>query len=46
VELSVQRVSLAAGDVFSIAPGEPHAIGNAGTEVLRLVCMDCLFDAP
>jgi quercetin dioxygenase-like cupin family protein len=34
---------LAAGDVFSVAPGEPHAVENRGAEPLRFVCLDCFI---
>lgn len=39
-----QRMPLATGDVISIAPNEPHAIGGEDPGPLRLVCMDCFVD--
>jgi arsenite methyltransferase len=36
--------SIGPGDAFSIAPREPHAIASEAGQVLRFVCMDCLFD--
>jgi arsenite methyltransferase len=44
LELADRRVSLAPGDVFSIAPNEPHSMSNDGAGVLRLVCLDCFVD--
>jgi quercetin dioxygenase-like cupin family protein len=35
---------LVPGDVFSIDPGEPHAVANRGGEPLRFVCLDCFLD--
>jgi len=32
---------LSAGDVFSVAPGESHAIVSHGPDPLRLICLDC-----
>lgn len=37
-------LELAVGDVFSVAPDEPHAIENRGDETLRFVCLDCSVD--
>ncbi|MGH9251665.1 MAG: cupin domain-containing protein [Acidimicrobiales bacterium] len=42
LQLQEQRLLLAPGDVFSIAPNEPHAIHSHDVEPLRLVCLDCL----
>jgi SAM-dependent methyltransferase len=44
LELTGRRVSLAPGDVFSIAPNEPHSMSNDGSGTLRLVCLDCFVD--
>jgi arsenite methyltransferase len=44
LELAGQRMSLAPGDVFSIAPTEVHAISSEGPGALRLVCLDCFVD--
>ena len=44
LELAGRRVSLAPGDVFSIAPNEPHIISSDGSGALRLVCLDCFVD--
>jgi SAM-dependent methyltransferase len=44
LQLTERRLPLTAGDVFSVAPGEPHSIVNDGQGPLRLVCMDCLVD--
>jgi SAM-dependent methyltransferase/quercetin dioxygenase-like cupin family protein len=44
LQLARQRIPLTPGDVFSIAPNEPHAIGSEGPAPLRLVCLDCFVD--
>jgi SAM-dependent methyltransferase len=44
LELAGQRMALAPGDVFSIAPSEPHSMSNDGPGALRLVCLDCFID--
>jgi quercetin dioxygenase-like cupin family protein len=44
LQLTERRLPLTPGDVFSVAPGEPHSIVNDGQGPLRLVCMDCLVD--
>jgi mannose-6-phosphate isomerase-like protein (cupin superfamily) len=44
VQLSATRVPLAPGQVFSIAPNEPHAIGSDGPGPLRLICLDCIVE--
>jgi arsenite methyltransferase len=44
LQLTGQRIPLTPGDVFSIAPNEPHAIGSEGPAPLRLVCLDCFVD--
>ncbi len=44
LQLARQRIPLTPGDVFSIAPNEPHAIGSQGPAPLRLVCLDCFVD--
>ena len=38
------RQRLAAGHVFSVAPGARHALVNEGAEALRFVCMDCFVE--
>jgi SAM-dependent methyltransferase/quercetin dioxygenase-like cupin family protein len=45
IQLTGRRLPLTPSDVFSVAPGEPHAIVNDGGVPLRLVCMDCLVDS-
>ena len=44
LQLSDQRLPLAPGDVFSVAPNEAHAIASEGPGPLRLVCLDCFVD--
>ena len=44
LELTGQQLSLAPGDVFSIASNEPHTLRSVGPGALRLICMDCLVD--
>jgi AraC-like ligand binding domain len=44
--LTGRQLPLAAGDVFSIAPDEPHAIGSDSPDALRLVCLDCFLADP
>lgn len=46
LELTERRLPLEPGDVFSIAPNEPHAIASHGPGALRLVCMDCFLVDP
>jgi quercetin dioxygenase-like cupin family protein len=46
LELTGRRLPLTPGDVFSIAPNEPHAIASDGPESLRLVCLDCFLVSP
>jgi arsenite methyltransferase len=43
LQLTGRRLPLAPGDVFSIAPNEPHAIDSEGPGTLRLVCLDCFI---
>ncbi|MGH9213120.1 MAG: methyltransferase domain-containing protein [Acidimicrobiales bacterium] len=45
LQLTGRDPPLSPGDVFSIAPNEPHAIESQGPRKLRLVCLDC-FVAP
>ena len=45
LQLTGRRLPLTPGDVFSIAPNEPHAIASEGPGSLRLVCMDCFVDS-
>jgi quercetin dioxygenase-like cupin family protein len=45
LQLTGRRLPLAPGDVFSIAPNEPHAIASDGPGSLRLVCLDCFVDS-
>ena len=45
LQLTGRRLLLTPGDVFSIAPNEPHAIASEGPGSLRLVCMDCFVDS-
>jgi SAM-dependent methyltransferase len=45
LQLTGRRLPLTPGDVFSIAPNEPHAIASEGPGSLRLVCIDCFADA-
>jgi SAM-dependent methyltransferase len=45
LQLTGRRLPLTPGDVFSIAPNEPHAIVSEGPGSLRLVCMDCFVVA-
>jgi arsenite methyltransferase len=45
LQLTGRRLPLAPGDVFSIAPNEPHAIGSDGPGALRLVCLDCFTES-
>ena len=45
LQLTRRRLPLAPGDLFSIAPNEPHAIASEGPGSLRLVCLDCFVDA-
>jgi quercetin dioxygenase-like cupin family protein len=40
-----RELPLAPGDVFSIAPNEPHAIVSDGPDPLRLVCLDCFLSS-
>jgi quercetin dioxygenase-like cupin family protein len=42
LRLEGRRLPLAPGDVFSIAPNQPHGIDSHGPEPLRLVCLDCV----
>jgi arsenite methyltransferase len=42
IRLEGRRLPLAPGDVFSIAPNQPHGIDSHGPEPLRLVCLDCV----
>jgi arsenite methyltransferase len=44
LQLGGERLPLAPGDVFSVAPNEPHAIASEGPGALRLVCLDCFVD--
>jgi arsenite methyltransferase len=44
LQLTGRRLPLVPGDVFSIAPNEPHAIANDGPDALRLVCLDCFAE--
>ena len=44
LELAGRWISLTPGDVFSIAPNEPHSMSNDGPGALRLVCLDCFVD--
>jgi quercetin dioxygenase-like cupin family protein len=46
LQLTGRRLPLTPGDVFSIAPNEPHAIASEGPESLRLVCLDCFLVSP
>jgi arsenite methyltransferase len=46
LHLTGRRLPLTPGDVFSIAPNEPHAIASEGPESLRLVCLDCFLVSP
>ena len=45
LQLTERRLPLTPGDMFSIAPNEPHAIANEGPGSLRLVCIDCFADS-
>jgi mannose-6-phosphate isomerase-like protein (cupin superfamily) len=45
LHLTGRQVPLTPGDVFSIAPNEPHAIASEGRDPLRLICMDCFVSA-
>jgi quercetin dioxygenase-like cupin family protein len=45
LQLTGRRLPLAPGDVFSIAPNEPHAIGSDGPGALRFVCLDCFTES-
>jgi arsenite methyltransferase len=44
LQLTGHQMPLAPGDVFSIAPNEPHAMRGEGPGLLRLVCMDYFVD--
>jgi quercetin dioxygenase-like cupin family protein len=44
VRLEDGEQPLAAGDVLSIAPNQPHAIHSHGSEPLRFVCMDSFIE--
>jgi SAM-dependent methyltransferase len=46
LQLTGRRLPLTPGDVFSIAPNEPHAIASEGPASLRLVCLDCFLVSP
>jgi arsenite methyltransferase len=46
VRLADRRLALTPSDVYSIAPGEPHAIENDGRAPLVIVCMDCFAAMP
>jgi SAM-dependent methyltransferase len=46
LQLTGRRLPLTPGDVFSIAPNEPHAIASKGPGPLRLVCLDCFLVSP
>jgi arsenite methyltransferase len=46
LQLTGRRLLLTPGDVFSIAPNEPHAIASDGPESLRMVCLDCFLVSP
>jgi quercetin dioxygenase-like cupin family protein len=46
LQLTGRRLPLTPGDVFSIAPNEPHAIASEGPGPLRLVCLDCFLVSP
>jgi arsenite methyltransferase len=46
LQLTGRRLPLTPGDVFSIAPDEPHAIASDGPGSLRLVCLDCFLVSP
>jgi arsenite methyltransferase len=46
LQLTGRRLPLTPGDVFSIAPNEPHAIASDGPESLRVVCLDCFLELP
>jgi arsenite methyltransferase len=46
LQLTGRRLPLTPGDVFSIAPNEPHAIASEGPGSLRLVCLDCFLVSP
>lgn len=43
LQLTGRQLPLTPGDVFSIAPDEPHAITSDGPGPLRLVCLDCFL---
>ncbi|QBI19197.1 methyltransferase domain-containing protein [Egibacter rhizosphaerae] len=43
LRLSDDEEPLQPGDVFTVAPTDPHAVENTGSEPLRFVCMDCLL---
>jgi arsenite methyltransferase len=45
LQLTGRRLPLTPGDVFSIAPNEPHSIASDGPGSLRLVCLDCFVDS-
>ena len=45
LQLTARRLPLTPGDMFSIAPNEPHAIASEGPGSLRLVCIDCFADS-
>jgi arsenite methyltransferase len=45
LQLTGRRLPLTPGDMFSIAPNEPHAIASEGPGSLRLVCLDCFVDS-
>jgi SAM-dependent methyltransferase/quercetin dioxygenase-like cupin family protein len=44
LHVDAQQLTLAPGDVFSVAPDDAHAIHCDGPEPLRFVCLDCLAD--
>jgi arsenite methyltransferase len=46
LQLTGRRLPLTPGDVFSIAPNEPHAITSEGPGSLRMVCLDCFLVSP
>jgi SAM-dependent methyltransferase/quercetin dioxygenase-like cupin family protein len=45
LQLTGRRLPLTPGDMFSIAPNEPHSIASDGPGSLRLVCLDCFVDS-
>jgi arsenite methyltransferase len=44
LRLGERGEDLRAGDVFSVAPGQPHAIASEAERPLRFVCMDCFIE--